>query len=84
MKLQSTHSIKAILGMSKEMLILQQARKLPGIHEIFLFYLEMLLGDRVGNEHTSKEVILCQSSGKSHTSTNMTICTSWSSTSKIK
>lgn len=51
--------------MSKEMLILQQARKLPGIHEIFLFYFEMLLGNRVGNEHTSKEVILFQSSGKS-------------------
>ena len=45
--------------------ILQQARKLPGIHEIFLFYFEMLLGNRVGNEHISKEVILCQSSGKS-------------------
>jgi hypothetical protein len=65
MKLQSTHSIKAILEMSKEIKILQQARKLPGIHEIFLFYFEMLLGNRVGNEHTSKEVILCQSSGKS-------------------
>lgn len=51
--------------MSKEIQILQQARKLPGIHEIFLFYFEMLLGNRVGNEHTSKEVILCQSSGKS-------------------
>lgn len=49
--------------MSKEIQILQQARKLPGIHEIFLFYFEMLLGNRVGNEHTSKE--LCQSSGKS-------------------
>jgi hypothetical protein len=48
MKLQSTHSIKAILGMSKEIKILQQARKLPGIHEIFLFYFEMLLGNRDG------------------------------------